>query len=195
MGFRKYLNPEHPSYGCEKAVFLFRLVSSGNVVAVEAINGYSVACLERYSIHGQKVSDNCHLIAVIRGFTNVGVRNDGVKEIPYVDFILDIVNRDILESDTFGFECFMQSLNEDERSHAERKMKAMGQKIRVEAPRLLPMVSKPEFTPVNETVKKTLISLGFNKKDVESWAKKFDASNMTVSDMIKAGCQGVGKAA
>ena len=198
----EYLDPSHPSYGCKKAVFTYLLTKSNRCILVEATNPYAVACLERFSIYDQKVSDSCVLLSVIRDYSTVGTRNASIVEVKFVDFILDFVDKRILNTDIFGFTCFSKALSLEDRKYARAKIQAQKNKFldvddTVLAERPNPVIAEITRSPVipDDNARKILISLGFPKKEVEAWANKFDANGLEINEIIRRGCQMIGRAA
>lgn len=87
------LKPEHPSYACDQAWFLFGMRKLGATVRlflVEASGRSQVHLLERLS-EGGSVSPTCALMAVFRSCPDVGIRSDAVEEISIEDFVDSLV--------------------------------------------------------------------------------------------------------
>lgn len=87
------LKPEHPSYACDQAWFLFGMGKPGATVRlflVEASDRSRVHLLERVS-EGGSVSPTCVLMAVFRSCPDVGIRSEAVEEISIEDFMDSLV--------------------------------------------------------------------------------------------------------
>ena len=138
--------------------------------------------MERLLLTDQKASDNCQVLQIIRDHRNTGKRNPMTEEIPFVDFMLDIVDMDRLlgghKDDVLVLECFRRSLSDAERQRAFAKLQAI-QNIPVPgvfdgyvAPKAVPVALTLVKTPIRTGVDQSdrlitaLVGLGFKKTDV-----------------------------
>lgn len=211
MEMNQILDESHPSFGSQKAVFIFQMDGNNKLIVVEAKNHHAVAALERICIFDQKVSDFCRLIAVIRDYRDLGVRQSDVREIPYVDFFIDVVSRKRLMGDIVAFNALSLSLSRTEIEYMKTKIRLIAEpNTSVSSIPSLPAQSAPmlpsatvdqddeeeeSFVPPNDTVKKALVSLGFNKRTVDSWAGNFNSQGMNNSQMIKSACKSLSRSA
>lgn len=118
----------HPSFGTAQAVFMFALTdmttgAMNRFLLVEVTNPYAVITLERLVHQDSKVADNCTLVAVFRDNQSVGIRHELLEEVPYVDFMLDIVSIERILDDSVVSTTFKQSLSPEEASYASRKLR------------------------------------------------------------------------
>lgn len=201
----KTLDRSHPSFGCNRALFIFFMdppKGKRRMVLVEAHNANSVALLERLSIRDQRVSQFCSLGSVVRDFTSVGTRSDEVIEVSIPDFVLDFVDRNRLIDDMVSMTLFRDSLSDSEREYVENRLSQEEEMVREES-----VLDHHEFVndeivemPVPEAKKSTpkrdyslplsaLKNLGFSKKEIDAWASKFNFDGLNDSDIIKFGCQ------
>lgn len=192
------LTKDHPSFGCDRAIFIFSMIpvkGKSKSLVVEAKNSWAVALLERLSGQDQKVSPFCSLSMVVRNHRNVGVRSPDAIEVSLVDFVLDIVDRDKLLDDIGSMMSFAKCLSPEERSIVDAKLEAERAGVDDSIPK---RVRKPDAKPAQVTAPpvaiSALCSLGFKKKDVELWASSFDGSNLSISDFVKEGCKALGSA-
>lgn len=198
------LDKSHPSFGCKKAMFQFALTAADGRVArfllVEANNPAAVICIERIlMMDGGRVSDNCRVICVFRDCRNVGTRDDLMNEVPYVDFMQDIVNPDFILNDSITSSAFSQSLSPEEREYVNRKEAEIGQATTVqEAEVPLPeppvKVSKKERKEVNtpehvQKLESSLCGMGFRKGDVRKFLDGLDTATLQkpLPDLVRQG--------
>jgi len=126
--FQGILDRDHPSFGTRNAVFMFALVGRDGVsrfILVEANNSYAVLTIERILLQDQRVSDNCHMVAIFRDNRNLGTRGDLIEEVPYVDFMTDIVESGRILEDSVMIECFTRSLTPQEKIYASAKLREL----------------------------------------------------------------------
>lgn len=205
MEISQILDPSHPSFGTKKAVFIFQM-DSGKLIFVEAKNPHAIASIERIAIHDQKVSDYCKVVAVIRDYRDCGVRQENVQEMEYVDFMSDIVDRRRVMKDIVAFNAMCLSMSTEEIAYLKQKIKVREEAQSRKAVDLdeeyvsIPdiddeSVEEPHFIPVGDSVIQALCSIGYRKKQVESWAANFDATGMSDSQLIKVACRSLSRSA
>lgn len=196
MNPNQALDSNHPSFGTNSAVFMFGLEDrrTGQIkkfLLIEAQNPAAVAVLERVMLTDQKVADNCRILAIFRDCRNLGTRDDWMEEIPYVDFMLDIVDQDRLLGDAVTAQLFSQSLGQN-MEYAQRKVAAL-----LEADRstehfenikeIFPATDDSEVVEIEEVQEKpvpvvssvqrdqlkiALCKMGFRKPEVEKFVTK-----------------------
>ncbi|MGH9919152.1 MAG: RuvA C-terminal domain-containing protein [Nitrososphaerales archaeon] len=177
--FSQILPAGHPSFGTARAVFLFSIAQGQRVLVVEATNPWAVLCLERLLLVDGKVSDFCHVLTVIRDFRNVGMRSDTAEEVPFMDFMTDIVDPYRLaggvDDDGLILKCFKEALTPEELEVAGIKLDAMA-----EAPtpynfmqfaeglsESVPALPAAETGPDQaDQLTSALVNLGFKKPEV-----------------------------
>ncbi len=118
----------HPSFGTDQAVFMFALTDTttgvmNRFLLIEVTNPHAVITLERLVHQDGKVADNCALVAVFRNNQSVGIRHELLEEVPYVDFMLDIVSIERILNDAVVSTTFKQSLTQEEANYASRKLR------------------------------------------------------------------------
>lgn len=180
------IDQHHPSFGCEQAWFTVA-VSRPNgpgvtkILLVEAKNAWAVQTIERIAVDGGRISRTCQVLAIHRDCSDVGIRSDLVEEISYVDFMIDIVDPDLLLEDPMTATGFRNSLNEEERAYASAKLASVPSRpvtpVRLvpRAPTLVPVhippapVPAPDSEPARERLMSGLTGLGFKP----AMARKF----------------------
>ena len=116
-GAQEVLGPDHPSLTSRRASFLF--AAGTKLMLVEAKNHYALWTLERLLLQNdQSVSETCRALCVFREFGEVGIRDDSVEDIEYIDFMTDIVDPGWLLRDAVTLACFSKSITPEEREHA-----------------------------------------------------------------------------
>jgi hypothetical protein len=170
--FEQILPQGHPSFGAQRAAFLFAL-GEARILSVEATNPWAVLCIEHLIVENGRVSDNCELLQVIRDYRNVGTRSSVIQEIPFVDFVTDIVDVDRLHG--VSAECFKNALSPEDRQVAMLKLRAM-QTARHDVfagmqPASAPLVVTQETAGEDQSDKLTsaLVNLGFKKAEVRKF--------------------------
>lgn len=195
------LDRDHPSFGTAQATFQFAMedVRTGalsRLVSVEAKNPYAVAAIERVLVkNDQRVSPNCRVLCVFRDCRSVGVRDDLVEEVPYVDFMTDIVEPGWLLSDAGIAACFSKSITPEEREHALAKARALD--AAPSRPRLSavrdeePDDEEPEEagTDQREQLVAALAGMGFKKAAVEKFVRGLGgrACREPMPDLLREG--------
>jgi hypothetical protein len=172
MDTNQILPAGHPSIGTRRAVFQFVL---GQVfVSVEAPNEWAVLCLERLLAVDGKVSDTCEVLSVIRDYRSLGSRSERVQEIPFSDFMTDIVDPGRITRDSVVGEAFRRALSVAERRYVDQKLGALPQEtVWDEIPQ--EPVSAPQLTagsPATDQPEKltaALVNLGFKKAEVRKF--------------------------
>lgn len=204
MELEEAIDRDHPSFGCDKAVFIFHfedVKGRDKNILVEASNGWAVALLERLAAREQWVSDFCFLQAVIRDPSSFGIRvRNSLIQMSLVDFVLDVVNRDYLMDDVMAVSCLARALSDEEKEHLNHRLdsEVPDEPERSEEPEeyeeepeeyIKPVQSVGKTEKVSIRVVHALCSLGFSKKDVEKWAVKFDPTGMSMEEVMRAGCK------
>ena len=198
----------HPSIGTKRAVFLFALGQGPTrFLSVETNNPWAVLCMERLLLVDGKASDACQVLQVIRDHRNTGVRHSMTEEIPFVDFMLDIVDMDRLlggdQDDVIVLETFKNSLSAEENKRAIQKLQAIQNAPKrdifagYEAPQVPAPVSsgltliKTSVPQEDQTEKLTaaLVGLGFKKSDVRQYVNKLGSQVHTekLQDLVRQG--------
>ncbi len=109
----KYLKPEHPSFGCEQAWFLYAVKNHRGpgfcrLILVEAKSHAAVAFLERVGDDG-RVSDTVSVMTVHRQCPMIGIRSDLVEEIGFSVFANDIVDRARVDRDPLAVQAYREA--------------------------------------------------------------------------------------
>jgi hypothetical protein len=109
----KYLKPDHPSFGCEQAWFLYAVKNYRGpgfcrLILVEARNHAAVAFLERVADDG-RVSDTVSVMTVHRQCPLIGIRSDSVEEIEFSVFANDIVDRARVDRDPLAVQAYREA--------------------------------------------------------------------------------------
>lgn len=184
------LDPRHPSFSTERAMFMFALTDRNGAprkfVLVEANNRWAVQAVEWVLGDGQAASPTCRCMAIFRDLQSLGTRDDMMEEVPYADFMLDMVDPDRLAQVEDGFN---RSLSDEEREYVNRKLAA------AEAP--VPAVSG--VLPVaavaasddEEKLVSALTKLGFGKKPVLRFVDSVRAriGRDDIRLLVKDGCK------
>lgn len=173
----------HPSFGTACAVFLFAIGEPARMLMVEAPNSTAVLCLERILLTDGMVSEHCRVLSVIRDHRNVGTRDGGVEEIPFVDFCTDIVDPDRLLQDAVTLTLFRDALTPDEQVYAQMKFEetanepdelfedldtdSSGPFLVQVAPKALP--PKAPHPENRQQLSLALVGLGFSKSEVRKF--------------------------
>ena len=174
MKTRDLLPDEHASKDCNRAVFIFE--TNDGQVLLEATSEEAVVAVERLCAPDQAVSDNCRLVAIVRGYSSLGTRSDRAAEDEFLSFMLNRVDVERFRSDATTLFVAMCAMSKNERRQLSRHVDADDHNDAVD-------VCHP-----GDDVLKILQNLGFKKREVSTWAKSFDASNMNLSQIVKAGC-------
>lgn len=163
------LDPRHPSFSTERATFMFALTGRDGVpskfVLVEANNRWAVQAVEWVVGDGQAASPTCRCMAVFRDLQSLGTRDDMLEEVPYADFMLDMVDPNRLATIE---DAFNRSLSDEEREYVNCKLSASD-----EAPAPVPAPAVSGVLPAalaasddEERLVSALTKLGFGKKPV-----------------------------
>lgn len=109
----KYLKPEHPSYGCDQAWFLYAVKNHRGpgfcrLILVEARNHAAVAFLERVGDDG-RVSETVSVMTVHRQCPLIGIRSDMVEEVEFSVFANDIVDRARVDRDPLAVQAYREA--------------------------------------------------------------------------------------
>lgn len=119
-----HLSDDHPSARTSRAAFLFASVREGGtrLLLVEAVRPEAVAAVELVIEAGRgAVSPGVVQVGVFRGYADVGIRDDILTEVPYVDFMTDIVDPELIVSSPRAAAAFAVSLTDDERARVMAK--------------------------------------------------------------------------
>lgn len=111
---KSILHEDHPSYGCDKAWFIFSDNKVGIVnrlILVEARNTFAVQTLEAIAASNDgMMNDTCELHMVIRNPESIGIRSDFVEGMDYVVFITEIVDASKIVSNSLVCAALQNSL-------------------------------------------------------------------------------------
>lgn len=196
------LDSKHPSFRTTQAWFQFAISSSDKLIdkliLVEAKCEASVATIEYILSHDCHVSDNCFVISVMRQCPDIGMRSELIDEMPYVEFMLKIVDSDRLLASSSLLSCFRSSLSEDEKRIAhqissslieEEDNKSVSRYLHdsetIESPA---QTDQQEIGPDRaKTLMFALSNMGFQKRQVSRWvAEKGDSIHHgTIQDQIR----------
>jgi hypothetical protein len=162
----------HPSFGTCRAVFVFALGQGPTrIILVEAQNAWAVLCIERLLLADGKVSKTCQSIGVIREYRNVGTRHEMAEEIPFVDFILDIVDMPKLMGDPLVLETFSRSMSDNEREYALGKLQLIQKQDNSVSTLATPPIISGGLDQ-SEKLISALVGLGFKKTDIRQFVNK-----------------------
>lgn len=198
------LYADHPSFGTERAVFLFALgTGPTRILSVEASNPWAVMCMERLLLADGKASKNCRVLQVVREYKNVGTRDEMAEEIPFVDFMLDIADMDKLlgeaQDDALVLEAFKNALSDAERHQAMLKLRALQElpeeNIFDNLPGSGTVPAAVEVLPAVEDqadkLTSALVGLGFKKPEVRRFVASLGDETRTLDmhSLLRKGLQ------
>lgn len=181
--FDKILYEGHPANGTDRAAYQFLIFdpSTGTPVRfllVEAEDPWAVATLEKILLWDGKVNDTCRIIAIFRDHRVAGVRDDLIEEVPYTDFMLDIVDPErLMARDASGNQvalaCFVNSLPRAARDRVLRRLQEMRSVPRAALPAPAPVYTAAQETPSEnaELLTSVLCDMGFKKSDVKKFVQ------------------------
>lgn len=134
----------HPAVGTSRAAYQFAILSDSSALSgllvVEAENEWAVASVEKLLLRDGFVNPSCRVLVVFRDHRSAGVRDGLVREMSYVDFMLDIVDSDrLIQAD--ALECFSRSLSPGEREHARARIQSKGDRRTLPAPPPAPVAA------------------------------------------------------
>ncbi len=192
------LTQSHPSFATKSAWFQFAILSSDKAVRklllVEAKNSAAVACIESILLVDGKVSEFCFIVSVFRDCPDIGMRSPLVDEVPYVDFMLDVVDNSRVLSDSTIALFFQRSLSNEEKAYASEKLSIEAEEKMPES-RKSPKpkasgkksVTPESFTDRESTLESALVGLGFHKGNVAKWMQsQGEALNQgSIQDQIR----------
>lgn len=117
-----FLHPEHPSAKTPAAAFIFQ--AADGMLFVEANTNLAVQAMELLC------ADNCpadglELLGVFRDYGTIGIRNDNLVGISYVEFLARIADKEKLAIIPMLKECIAASLTEDDREQMASIIKHM----------------------------------------------------------------------
>lgn len=188
------LDPRHPSYATERAAFMFAIGTPvQKFVLVEAANQWAVQAIEWLLGEDQMASATCRCMAIFRDMDSVGTRDDMLEEVPYVDFMLDIVDPDKLSQDVVE-DAFNRSLSGEEREYANRKIEAEEATAERVSGVVLTATRAPApvlTTNDEETLLSALTKLGFRKARVQQFlgTVRHRIGRDDIRLLIKDGCK------
>jgi len=179
------------------------------MLLVEAKGPWAVQTVERILLTDGKVSENCSVLMVHMDCPLIGLRDDIVEQVSYVDFMLDVVSPDRLLADALVTTSFRQSLTDEERQYASLKLSAMNANTRREqapqaqetAPKASPGPVSPAQTPPALPMPQTapnanyeqlmggLLHLGFKRPDVKKFIDNLGPKlySSKLEDLIREG--------
>jgi len=176
MQANQILPAGHPSIGAQRAVFLFVIGQNNHLLSVEATNEWAILCLERLLLVDGRVSDACEVLQVVRGHASVGMRSERADEVPFADFMTDIVDPGRVTADSVVSMAFGRALSPEENERIQQKLEL--------ARNTVEDVFEGFDAPVSETVEEesdapesgdtaqpdrltsALVNLGFKKPEV-----------------------------
>lgn len=184
------LDPRHPSFATERATFMFALTDRSGAprkfVLVEANNRWAVQTVEWVLGDGQAASPTCRCMAIFRDLQSLGTRDDMLEEVPYADFMLDIVDQDRLAQVE---DAFNRSLSDEEREYVNEKLAAAD-----EPPAPAPAVSgilPAASASDEEKLVSALTKLGFSRKPVMRFVDsvRHRIGRDDIRQLVKDGCK------
>jgi len=207
--FAKILYEGHPADGTERAAYQF-LISDPSTGApvrfllVEAENPWAVAALEKILLRDARVSDNCRIIAVFRDHRVAGVRDDLLEEVPFTDFMVDIVDPERLESQVVQA-CFSKSLEPKAREYVLGRIREAESGVhtvsRTAAParRPAPVPALSLQLPPSgnaEVLTSALCNMGFKRAEVKKFVSSVGprVESDPVPDLIREGLKSLAAA-
>jgi len=176
--FAKILYEGHPADGTERAAYQFLISDPATgapvrFLLVEAENPWAVATLEKVLLRDARVSDNCRIIAVFRDHRVAGVRDELLEEVPFADFMVDIVDPERIDGSPVVQACFSKSLEPEARAHVLRRLEEIGSAAAPRAsaePKARPLTAAPPASYGNEEVlTSALCNMGFKKAEVRKF--------------------------
>ena len=172
----------HPSLNTHRAVYMFALGS--RFLLVEAENRWAVLALERILLQGGQVSENCRVMAIFRDTQSLGVRDELVAEVPYVDFMMDIVDFERVFEDQIVRHCFGQSLSPVQKQYVAQKLQAHPEAPELEETEAIVVSSEQPAKLSN-----ALCGLGFKKSEVRKFVQSLGvrASQGPLNALIREG--------
>ena len=120
------INQDHPAFGTGQALYQFAFSNKdgiGRLIIVEAKNPWAIFVLEKLIAKNNRVSDKCFVMAIFRECPKVGLKSDLIDEVSYIDFMIDVVDSDLLLSDPVITTAFQNSLSQEEAFYANEKLK------------------------------------------------------------------------
>jgi hypothetical protein len=160
------LDPRHPSFSTERATFMFALTDRAGAprkfILVEANNRWAVQAVEWVLGDGQAVSPTCRCMAIFRDLQSLGTRDDMLEEVPYADFMIDMVDPERLAQIE---DAFNRSLTDEERDYVNDKLAADAAPVPAVSG-VLPAAPSSPASDDEEKLVSALTKLGFSKKPV-----------------------------
>jgi len=201
MEHNQILTENHPSYGCEQAIFLFSICDENTVkrlIFVEANNEMAVQALEIITNADGLVNQFCELIAVYRNCQDVGIRSNFISVVDYIDFIIDIVDPARIALDEKASLAVMSSFSPEDHDEMIRKIGLTIKQFDSNeycGSTIEPIQKSEKFDPKTSSnycnVLSMLVNLGYKKtqakKAVDSLGSNID--QMTLSDAAKTALQ------
>lgn len=158
------LDRSHPSYGLDQAWFLFAVRSPRSdgfcrLLLVEARSRAAVQAVEAIVAEDGQVSGSCELMTVHRQCPSIGIRSGLAEEVPYAEFMVDMVDPARYSRNPGAMAALQAALTPEERSVAIR---------RLSEPALAPAAddgpaASPDPSSVLQDAEAALIDLGFKR--------------------------------
>ena len=188
------LDTSHPSFGAESVAFQFAIENprtGTRFIVVEAKNKHAIAVIEKVLLaNHQKVASNCRVLCVFRNYTSVGVRDDLIEEIPYIDFVTDIVDPGwLLALGSTVATHFSLSITPEEQKLAVEKAKAINQEAQDEVQD--EAQDEVQESSQRDNVVAALVDMGFKKSSVEKFIRSLGprANSESVQVLLREGIQ------
>jgi hypothetical protein len=189
----------HPSFGASQATFMFAISAPGGgirrVLLVAAKNALAVQFVERLVAADNRVSDNCFLLTVHRETTPIGMRSDLVEEVPYAQFVTDIVDPERVVADPSAEVAMCMSLSEEEKAMVEMAIMSRRhlQSSRTDSramslPPAEAAADRPGASHDRSRLQEALSSLGLKRDQVSTLSRELDGriGREPVEDLVKA---------
>ena len=190
--------PEHPSFNLEQAWYTFGVFTEdGSIQAlmvVETENNNAVHMIESLVQQNGSVSNTCGLVAVSTHPPQI--RSTIVREIGFVDFIIDMVDADRWLGSPFLISLFRQSLSDVDvavanlkidqaiRLHEWEQGREQAKEMEEEATGIL--VQDPAKL---EKLRAGLVGLGFSKHDVKVFTASVEDKSDSLQELLKEGIE------
>lgn len=186
------LDPRHPSFATARATFMFALTDRDGAprkfILVEAGNRWAVQTVEWVLGDAQSASPTCRCMAIFRDLQSLGTRDDMMEEVPYADFMLDMVDPERLAQVE---DAFNRSLSDEERDYVNEKL-ASADEIPAPAPAVSGVLPAAVPAPDDEErLVSALTKLGFGKKPVMRFVDSVRPriGREDIRQLVKDGCK------
>ncbi len=193
-----FLSHRHPSHDCAQAWFVFAVLNPGGpgfcrMLLVEAKNQAAVQTLELLVAKDGRVSRTCELMTVHRDCGTIGMRSDLAEEVPFHEFVADMVEYERLASTPGATDSFQDAVTPEERSELIARM-GVASRAPVPAVRALPAPRVIDVTAedVVADAEAALLDLGFKKPQIRKMLDKVgpSATRMPLGALVKKCLQG-----